>query len=231
MKKIKLKNVTLIQTACINLEETLMAADICCEGINFGAVKILTDIPYPDKRVIKIPRINNMKEYSQFMFKELNNYVDTDYALTFHHDGFIVNPSAWDNEWLRWDYIGAVWNWYADTFRVGNGAFSLRSKKLLNSLATDSSIILQNDHIIRNFAEDHNIGRIHRRVLEDKHGIKFAPENVANKFSIEAYSVRSPNNKYNNQFGFHSIWVDFNEAQIAHIPYRYPNQSRKIKYK
>lgn len=229
-KMLSLPNVTLIQTGCVDLENLIKAADICCEDIEFGAVKILTSIDHSDKRIIKIPHINNMLEYSQFIFKKLNAYVDTEFALTFHPDGFIVNPSAWRNEWLNYDYIGSPWEWYNDDYKVGNGALSLRSKKLLNAIANDRVMILTNDQHIKNYAEDHNICRIYREYLEANHDIKFAPLEEARKFGIEAYGVMPPANKYKGQFGFHSVWVDFNDADLKYKPYLFPNPSRKINY-
>lgn len=223
-KLLSLPNVTLVAIDSVCLDKTLKAADACEKDILFGSVKILSHIKSKDKRVVYIPPIKSIVEYSEFIFKELHKYIDTDYALIFQHDGFVVNAKAWRKEWFQYDYIGAVWEWYKEN-KVGNGGFSLRSKKLL--LAT-ANIPLANDHLIKNYAEDHNISRIHRRRLVNKYGIKFAPEHEARQFSIEAWNT--PNNKYSGQFGFHSTHVNFNEADIPFKPYPYPNHKRIINY-
>ena len=123
--------------------------------------------------------------------KDLNNYVDTDFVLIFQNDGFISDSSSWTEEFLDYDYIGAPW-WYDDENNVGNGGFSLRSKKLLEILSNDS-------HIKETDPEDHNICRVYGDYLKETHGIKFAPESLARKFSVE-------NGNFTSQFGFHGKW-------------------------
>lgn len=142
-------------------------------------------------KVIRIPSTYTLQEYSKFIVKDLNNYINTDHVLIFQNDGFISNVKAWDEEFLNYDYIGAPW-WYDDENNVGNGGFSIRSKKLLDILSND-------DHIQDTDPEDHNICRVYGDYLKKEHGIKFAPERLAEKFSVE-------NGNYSNQFGFHGKW-------------------------
>jgi hypothetical protein len=61
--------------------------------------------------------------------------------------------------------------------------------------------------------EDHVICRTYRKYLEEKHGIKFAPIEVARKFAIEGYNHWDKT--YNGQFGFHSTAVRFTESKEA----------------
>lgn len=100
-----------------------------------------------------------------------------------------MNGDAWKNEWLDYDYIGAVWQ----DGVVGNGGFSLRSKRLLDAL-TDPSFSAPF------FPEDEKICRDWRTRLENNYHIKFAPAEVASDFSIEG-------GRYTNQFGFHSFYT------------------------
>jgi hypothetical protein len=141
----------------------------------------------------KIEQINTKEEYSRFIFKELVKYVETQFVLIIQWDGYIINPELWTNEFLNYDYIGAPW-WH-NKKNVGNGGFSLRSYKLLKCLQDES---LKETH-----PEDDMICRDYRSKLEYRYGIKFAPEEVAKKFSFE------PNPKYpkfkNDTFGFHGI--------------------------
>lgn len=158
------------------------AADICQRYIKFGAVKIITE-----------PLFTGIEGYSEFMIKRLHEYVDTSHVLVIQADGYIQNPFAWQNEWLEYDYVGSCWDWYNER-QVGNGGFSLRSKKLLQVLA---KMPIDNYH-----PEDAVICRELRPGLEQQ-GIRFAPVEVAKKFSIEAYGIMPPLNKYDGEFGFH----------------------------
>lgn len=192
-KPLHLPDVTLIGAVGNWVKE---AIDISTRNIFFGAVKI-------------IPPLNSKEEYSKLVLKKLTHFFDTEYCLLIQHDGFVVNWKAWDNGFYGYDYIGATWPWYKDKFRVGNGGFSLRSKRLCDILAKDENIIPKNDMFIKHFQEDHNICRIYRDYLERIHHIKFAPEDVANRFSVEAWGLTPPGNRYNGQFGFHGGYVDF----------------------
>lgn len=202
-----LPDVTLIGVDCFRFDLLKRAAHISSLGIKFGATKLITyhhgDGDNPFIKTISYP-ISNKEQYSEFVIKHIAEYVNTSHMLIIQSDGFVLNPNAWDDSWLQYDYIGATWL-YKDGMNVGNGGFSLRSKKLMSIMSTFD---------IRNFhPEDSVICRLYRSKLEDM-GIKFAPEEVANKFSIEAYgsSLIEGANKYSGQFGFHGYNVDFSTA-------------------
>lgn len=147
-----------------------------------------------EKQGIKIFKVEadfSLEKYNKFIIKNLNSYINTDFVLIFQNDGFISNLGAWTDEFLNYDYIGAPW-WYNDENNVGNGGFSLRSKKLMDILAED-------DHIEETHPEDHHTCRTYGKYLRDTHGIKFAPQELASRFSVET-------GNYFNQFGFHSKW-------------------------
>lgn len=212
-----LPNVTLIGIDCKNVERLLRARDISCADIKFGAVKMLSSIDHAE--CIKIDALDSIEAYSEFMIKKLHEYVDTDYCLIIQHDGYVLNAEAWSNEFLKYDYIGAPWEWYQDDMKVGNGGFSLRSKKLLTAYAYDE--LISETH-----PEDHAIGRTYRRLLEKHHDIKFAPVELARQFSIEAYRVAAPDDVWRFQFGFHGNSVDLsviNESLRPEKPQPQPN--------
>lgn len=194
-----LPSVTLVTVNCDKIEQGIEALAKSIKGIKFGAVKFLTSADTGLIEAVKIPHISTIQEYSRFMVKELYKYIDTDYVLVVQSDGYVKNPAAWNPEWLQYDYIGATW-WYGDKQNVGNGGFSLRSKKLLQVLAADQ-------YIVKTHPEDHMICRIYGRYLTQKHGIKFAPDSVAKKFSIEGF--RQKDKTYSGQFGFHGHGVIF----------------------
>lgn len=221
--RLQLPNVTLICADGVNVERCIHAANISCRDIEFGAVKILSHLPSDDPRVIKIRPIADKKDYSQFILKEIVNYVDTDFLMIFQFDGFPINTKAWDDEFLKWSMVGAPWKFKKEK-RTANGGFSLRSRKMCEAIRDDDAIYLQNDNIITNFAEDHVLFHIYREYLETNHGVKIAPEEICDKFSIEAWGEKPPLNKYNGSFGFHGFSVDFNDADLPYIPYKLPNR-------
>lgn len=184
-KLLSLPTVTLFGIDAHDPEGLKRAANICTKDVEFGDVKIITERLFSGREA-----------YSKFCIADMASYIDTSHVLIIHPDGFIQNPQAWDDDWLQYDYIGATW-WYKSGGNVGNGGFSLRSKKLLDILAT---LDIDNFH-----PEDDVICRQLRPWLESEHGIKFATEDVANRFSIEAFN--SPDNKYAGQFGFHGYGV------------------------
>lgn len=177
---ISLPNVTLIGVDS-NKDRLQIAIEKCKENIQFAAVVNLT------------LDIRSKEQYSEFCIKELYKYVNTAYLLICQYDGFVHNWKAWDNRYLDYDYIGAPW-YYNDGMSVGNGGFSLRSRRLMEILATDETITILHP-------EDHHICRTYRPYLEQKYGIKFAPIELAEKFSFEGY--RQPDKFLDRQFGRH----------------------------
>lgn len=218
-----LENVTLIAVDD-NIQGIIKAADISCKDIEFEAVKLLSSMDSDDPRAVKIRHLGSKKEYSQFLLKEIVDYIDTPYFIVFQADGFILRSEAWTDDFLKYDMVGAIWH-FRDHKRTANGGFSCRSKRLHQILKEDDSIVLTNDNIITNFAEDHNIFYIYREYLEEKYSIKVAPEELCEKFSIEAWGVKPPGNKYNGSFGFHGFNLDFSDCDLPYIPYLLPNRT------
>ena len=150
----------------------------------------------------------NFSDYNRLIIEDLHKYFNTSHCLIVQADSFVVNYERWTEEFLKFDYIGAPWPdkvmirpinrfLYLNNNRVGNGGFSLRSRKLVevtsrinfNSLKFS---IKSEDLIICHY--------LYRKMI--KNGIRFAPPKLAAQFSIE-----SPGNLYrqdvNSVFGFH----------------------------
>lgn len=217
--KLQLKNVTLVGADCVDIRRLLRAAEISQEHIDFGDVKMFSSdtsigiIPSIRSNVVPIAKLNNKSDYSVFMMKELWRHITTDYVLVIQHDGFVLNAKAWRDEWFKYDYIGAPWEWYQDEMKVGNGGFSLRSARLHRVLGTDNAITPMNDHLVKNKEEDHNICRLYRKYLERQHQIKFAPVEEARLFSLEGWN--SPNKVWNGEFGFHGHSADISKSNYT----------------
>lgn len=193
--KINLPNITLVGVDCIDLKRLQLAAEISCKDIEFGAVKLLTSVSSDDPRVVKISKIKSVKAYSDFMIKDLYKYIDTEFSLVFQHDGFVLNASAWTDEFLKYDYIGSVWDHLGD-LKVGNGGFSLRSKRLLDWVGKNYKKVDAHIH-----PEDVFIAKFARPFLE-QNGMQFAPVQVADKFSMEGTETSVV---WNGEFGFHGL--------------------------
>lgn len=133
--------------------------------------------------------IQSIKDYNYFIVKKLNKLIKTNHCLIVQYDGYPLNYSAWNPKWLELDYIGAPWiNYPWDReLSVGNGGFSLRSKKLLDRVSQFE--------YEGNEPEDAFICRTKGMILK-KEGYKFATIEEAYSFSIE-------NTYYKGQFGFH----------------------------
>lgn len=183
---LQLNNVTLFGLDTKRYPSLLKASAISCLRIQFGSV-----ILFNEQQVT----INSGKDYSEFIINKLPDYINTEFVLIIQADGYVLNPEAWDDRFLDYDYIGAPWLY--DTMDVGNGGFSLRSKRFLDTARK----IFQSDTNPDFHPEDNYLCRkkYHDMI---KAGIKIAPASLAKNFSMEANAKYG--NKWNGQFGFHN---------------------------
>jgi hypothetical protein len=168
-------------------------------------------------RHVKIPECNSHEAYSEFMIREIWNYLPLKYEdlLFFHPDGFLIKK-GWDDFLLKknWVYCGSPWlhtpaieyldkngNWrdFLGPVRLGNGGFSYRKASFCRA-----ATYYYGDFILRE---------------------KFAPNNkkppedlfysvIANNLTINVPTVEEANQfccdpltpekyKSGNYFGFH----------------------------
>ncbi len=210
--KLKLNDVTLLAISSVSIEHTQDALMISSHEIDFASVKLISSLE-PKNKFSKIeyhtiPKID-LIGYNKFMVCDLHKFFNTSHCLIVQSDSFVVNTEAWTNDYLNYDYIGAPWTETINPTknisiklkknRVGNGGFSLRSKKLANftkeiNFAELKYPVLTEDILICYYLYDELI----------KKGIKFAPIKLASKFSVEHPET---NKEYginnNNVFGFH----------------------------
>jgi hypothetical protein len=163
--------------------------------VDFGQVLFLSDRqPSESEPAIvwqRIERLGSRADYSRFMLRDLAQRISTTHALCVQWDGFVVNGSAWDPRFLDYDYIGAPWPHFRDEHNVGNGGFSLRSRRLLEACRDLPFDGVQSEDIV--------IARLCRPKLEEQ-GIRFAPESVARRFAYERFSHTG------REFGFHGAY-------------------------
>lgn len=189
-----LLNIDLICIDCIDPHQAALTINYCQRHFNFGKSILITheNIDVHNIELHLIKKIN-LNEYSNHVLK-LIEHSHNDYIMIVQCDGHIINSQLWDDEYLQYDYIGAPWpneeswirlqhkdqlNYIKKNFkknRVGNGGFSIRSKKFLQfSSQYDSCGGIGEDSFLCT------------RKYEDaiEYGIKFAPFELAFKFSYE----------------------------------------------
>lgn len=215
-----MKNLDVVTLVCVEGNYThAIAKDVikvlnhCSKEINFGEKIFIC--PEIDKDIqkelddygityYKIPPMDWMG-YNNFVVNEYYKYIKTDFCLVVQRDGYILNPHLWDDEFLNYDYIGAKWcpahlagcQWIFPETRsrgplnlVGNGGFSLRSKKSLYETAlAPFPVVGPEDAYICNNHLDYLL----------KRGLKYGTEEIADKFSREM----NKNLSFDQVFGFH----------------------------
>lgn len=141
--------------------------------------------------------IKSMRDYCDIMLKGFWPFIETEYIIFAQWDAMVFDASRWTDDFLNYDYIGAVWPWRAPGQNVGNGGFSLRSMRLLQALRYPVIQMVENsEHGVQ---EDNYISIVHRQLLEQKFGIRFAPQEVAKQFSYEL-------GPYEGSMAFHGFW-------------------------
>ena len=205
---IKIDELTLICVDTINHPLALNALNKTLLQIKPARCYFFTDLTEFENKnnqieLVCIEPLSSIDDYNQFILKKLNYYVQTSHVLVIQYDGFVVNGESWSNNFLEFDYIGAVWPFRDDDECVGNGGFSLRSKKLLEAL--------QDKEVLTNYPEDDVICLHYRQLLKSKYEIKIAPKDVANYFSVEK------DRTYPKPFGFHGMFnfhLFLNDSEI-----------------
>lgn len=194
MSKISVPQVTLIALTNRDFEGHRRALEKSCEGIEFGAVKIIWD-----------EKIKSIEDWNYKVIYDLHKYVDTSHAMLIHADGYVIAPELWNFDFISYDYVGAPWPLPQDDYsyrsesgtiqRVGNSV-GIRSKRLMQLAATRPWKAYYGNTNEDGFICCHN-----REWLESK-GMRFAPIEVAAKFSRE-HDI--PENEGLSTFMFHSL--------------------------
>ena len=217
MQRGKIPEVTLLILADITIPEATYAINYSCKDIEWGAAKFLGSKGRPEGLREEVTYeetypIQNINDFNYYCIYNLGNHVETSHALLIHPDGYVIRPWLWDNAWLEYDYIGAPWrddpNAFLDPWgrnqRVGNGGFSLRSKRLLDVPKNVEVPWEVNEgdfykHMNAGlYNEDGNIC-VHNKHIFEAQGCKYAPVEVASKFSREDFLPDSEQET----FGFH----------------------------
>ncbi len=195
---LELYDVTLccVDTRTVNLAR--YAIERCLSAARFGDAIFLgpqgeqAQHPMPTGvRWIDTAPLKGIQDYNRIILRELLPHVHTSHVLVVQWDGFITHPELWRQEFLSVDYIGSPWFHGGHPGKVGNGGFSLRSRRLLEALASLNNLDT-------NEPEDMVICEHRRAELEQMHGIRFASLAMAQEFGCEY-------GRYRESFGFHGM--------------------------
>lgn len=189
---LNLSDVTLCCYDAVAHEAAALAIGDMMGAVKFGAVKVWSDRPecFGDVPGIIIhPIIGGLaKPLGQAELWETGwRKCRTSHILNVEWDTGINDPSQWTDEFLECDFIGAPWPWHPAASRVGNGGFSLISRRLAERIS-------RGDYPYA-FPWDEVLCRRYRPHLEAE-GFRWAPEVLAAQFSLEHGPSRL-------SFGFH----------------------------
>ncbi len=216
----ELPNVTLISyDNTDDPSRTLRALDFSAREIKFADVVLVCRNKPDSSNGTTIQRIH-AQSYRAAMIWEvagLINYVQTDFALCIHHDGYVINPQAWRDDWLKYDFIGAPWpaSWHPchpgkeefPRYRVGNTGCCLKSRAFMQATNEMRDLFIRAskrpDQYGQQYAGDTFCCQHQRPALEQR-GITFAPVEVAAGFSWESNIEEVPGDRPY-AFGFHNF--------------------------
>lgn len=206
-----LPNVTLICVATNDYEGGVNALVKSSQSIKWGDIKLITSSSKLDAienllmwgiKTIDIEPFKTIDDWNKFIFYNLYQYIDTDFCMLVHPDGYVINPEEWSDEFLKYDYIGAPWpaGCHFDTqgneVRVGNSV-SIRSKRILE---LPSQWNLPWEEYNGTYNEDTLLCVRWRESFKGQ-GITYAPVNIAAKF---AHEIPVPETEGLKPFAFHS---------------------------
>lgn len=186
---VRIPTIDLVAVACTKVPETIEVLKRCQKQMNFTQTILFTHekLEIEGIKVVEIPKLDYW-HYNEFVAMELWQHTNAQFVLLVQNDGYITNPELWSEDFLKFDYIGAPWpakthyTKEGKEVRVGNGGFSLRSRKLLRAPTTYG---LEFSDYGTGFPHEDGFLCVHNRELLEKYGIKFAPVEVAAHFSTE----------------------------------------------
>lgn len=205
--RLQLPDVTLVVIDTIYHDLAALAVKECLCKAQFGAVQIYTDNSRPfqiampffeasvDNEIVAVPTLTSLYDVMSFLWYRVPERIATSHALIVQWDSGIVNQTLWTDRFLELDYVGAPWGWHGDEYEVGNGGFSLRSRRLMQYMANSKQRLTAEP------PEDDLLCRHYRPDLE-REGFRWASNDLALQFSFE----RTGFSAIDRHFGYHGIF-------------------------
>ncbi len=195
--RVDLGNVSLVCVETRRHALAIHALQHCMRQAHFKECLLLSpqapDLPHGIRHVA-VADITSVAAYSDFVIRRLDEYFSGEHVLIVQWDGFILDGKCWNPRFLDFDYIGAPWPDAART--VGNGGFSLRSRRLWAALRAIAPATID--------PEDVCICIDHRAQLEAR-GIAFAPSDLAETFAWEEPEPDARTFGFHGFFNFHRV--------------------------
>jgi hypothetical protein len=221
---IKLPDVTLCAIDHAAHDLTRLALERCLRDVEFADVVVLSDKNILPNAFWHATNATDTLEACLLLWYVLPRYVKTSHYLYIQWDSWVINPAAWTDLFLQYDYIGAPWPEGVQaklpigcdaSLNVGNGGFSLRSKRLAEE-------VIKHD-LKFDVLEDRALCVYYRHELEG-YGLKWPARELAHRFSAEAYWPKG-----HVPFGFHAAYnfpcaltpAEFEDVLHAATPYAY----------
>jgi len=188
---------------------------VVCGKLNYEFISNLCLKISPEIKIIKTDYENlNQSTYSLFLASvDFWNLFSGEKILIYQEDSCIFNSNI--NDFLIWDYIGAPWDkTQNDTPNcVGNGGFSLRTKKCMIN-------VINNKHINKIILNSSTMNYINStgmkvapedvyfsKIMQESNIGKVADWDIASNFSTESiFNI--------NSFGGHNFWLSDNNWKI-----------------
>jgi hypothetical protein len=155
-------------------------------------------------RHVPIEPMRSIAQYNALTLDHLPEWATCDRYLLVQWDGFVLDGRRWRGDFADWDYIGAPWPHMAGA--VGNGGFSLRSRRLLHAVQRLRTEEPQPDI---DTAEDLQVCLKYREALQAQ-GLRFPNAELASAFACErlpaAPAWAAAGTQGISSFGFHGVF-------------------------
>jgi hypothetical protein len=193
---LKLPDVTLATVEIRNHELANLAVRECLAHADFGEVLVVTDDPkqFPGLPCLRVERWDTALDWARCLWFKVPEAIRTSHMLFMQWDSWIIDPAMWTDRFLRYDYIGAPW-WHPE-MNVGNGGFSLRSRRLIDYIAANADW-----YPTAAIGEDDVLCRTYRPMLEQQ-GFRWPPDAIGFDWAFECVRP-SPQSRH---FGFHAMF-------------------------
>ncbi len=189
MTKLQLPDVTLIAIDHSAHALTRRSLEKCLAVADFADVVVCSDQNLlPGARWVKTTADSTMAA-NVLLWSELPRHIKSRHYLYAQWDSWIINPAAWSDSFLDYDYIGAPWL-RLPPYNVGNGGFSLRGRDMTDYVRGKLPFYSP---------EDYGLCVYYRPILEDR-GFCWPKVELAERFSAEMWW---PNYL---PFGFHGAY-------------------------
>lgn len=143
-------------------------------------------------------RMWTVADYNRFVLSELDRHIDTEFCVLVQRDGYGLNRHLWRDEFLEYDYIGAPWT--KEGHSVGNGGFSLRSKRWIRTTRK-----LQEQFPCPEWQNEDWWACCSHRDFMVNQGLRIASVELAALWSFEFPHPKFPEWNPTFTFGFHGV--------------------------